>query len=213
MKHIANNVLLNLISIFLVNFALIWLNNHYVLTVDFYHSSNESLLGLPGQDILTYATLQKWIYVTSAAYLLTKLVIVSILIYTALFLFHQETNFKSVFNIVVKAEYLFYVPAIIKLCWFQYEYPEGNLSDWHKVYILSALSVFDNVPADWSYALQSLNLFELAYWFLLAYGIQKVTNMSFDRSLKLVTVSYIPALFIWIATIAFCSIMISPGTA
>ena len=40
--------------------------------------------------------------------------------------------------------------------------------------------------ADWYYPLQTLNIFELTYWFLLAFGIYKVTKLDFGGSSHLV---------------------------
>jgi hypothetical protein len=87
------------------------------------------------------------------------------------------------------------------------------LLDWHRFYVLSAITVFGSAPADWFYALQTLNMFEIGYWFLLAYGISRITEMNFDRSLRIVVFSYVPALFLWLAVVTFCCLMLFPGTS
>jgi hypothetical protein len=194
-------------------FLLIYLTDKYILTLNFYENSGDPVSGIPGQESQVYDNLQKWIYFSSALYLLVKLGMIALILYTALFLADQHVAFNRVFNVVVLAEFVFFIPAIIKVLWFHYYYPNGSLLDWHRFYVLSAITVFGSAPADWFYALQTLNVFEIGYWFLLAYGISRITEMNFDRSLRIVVFSYVPALFLWIAVVTFCCLMLFPGTS
>jgi hypothetical protein len=111
------------------------------------------------------------------------------------------------------AEFIFFIPAIIKIIWFPGYHPGSTLTEWHRFYALSALSLCPGAPADYSYALQTLNLFEVGYWFLLGYGVSKATSLNYDLSLRLVVVSYLPLLFIWIALVTFSTLMLFPDAA
>jgi hypothetical protein len=195
-----------------LTFLLIYLTDHYILTINFYENSGDPVAEVPAQESVVYESLQKWIYLASAFYLLIKLFFISLVLYTAFYLSNHPVPFGKVFNVAVLADFIFLIPAVSKFFWFQYKYPEGTLADWHRVYILSALSLFDSAPADWYYALQTLNVFEVAYWFSLAYGIYKISSLDYDRSLKLVVCSYVPALFIWVATVTFCTLVMFPST-
>jgi hypothetical protein len=148
----------------------------------------------------------------SFAVLLSLTFLLIFIIHTALYLNDQQVSTTKIFKVVVLAEFIFLLPAVIKIVTFNYTFPHGNLLDWHRYYILSLLSFFDNVPADWYYALQTANLFEVVYWFLLAFGICKITSLNFDGSLRLVLSSYLPALFIWIAAVTFFTLMMFPST-
>lgn len=194
-----------------VSFLLIYITNKCILSVGFYNNSGDIFSGVPGQDTNVYDALQKWIYVSDIFYTLIKVFIITLILYTALFLKDQQVSFSRLLNVVIYAEYIFFIPAILKIIWFSYRYPNGTLADWHKTYLFSALSLFGDLPADWYYPLQTLNLFEVGYWFLLAYGISKITRLDFDRSLKTVVFSYVPALLVWVATVAFFTLVIFPS--
>ena len=210
MKLLLKNSCLGAILV-LLTFVLIYITNRYILTVGFYSNSDDPLSGIPGQDVSIYENLQRWIYISSALYLLLKLSAISLVLYIALYLADQQVNYAEIFNITVLSEFIFLVPAIIKIASFHYIFPQGTLQDWRQYYILSALSLFKNAPADWSYALQTFNVFEIAYWFLLAFLIHRRSNLNYDRSLRIVICSYLPALLIWVASVTFCTLMLFPA--
>jgi hypothetical protein len=213
MKFTIKSNLFGLVILFGITFFLICITNRYILTINFYENSGDPVSGIPDQESRVYGNLQKWIYLSSAVYLLIKLLLISLVLYTALYLSDHYVNFEKIFNVTIWAESIFFIPAIIKIYWFHFHYPGGTLADWHKFYVLSALSLFDYGPADYYYALQTINVFEFCYWFILAYGISKISGLGYDRSLRLILYGYLPALFIWISVVTFCSVMIFPGTA
>lgn len=212
MKFIVKSNILSLFILLGITFILIYITNRYILTINFYENSGDPVSGIPEQEGRVYDNLQKWIYLSSALYLLIKLFLISLVLYTGLYLSDHPVDFERIFNITIWAEFIFFVPAIIKMSWFHYYYPNGTLTDWHKYYVLSALSFVDYAPADYYYALQTINVFEIGYWFLLAFGIYKASGMDYDLSLKTVFLSYLPALFIWVCVVTFCSLMMFPST-
>ena len=213
MKSIFKSNFFSLGVFFGLSILLIIITNHYILTVNFFNNSGEILSGIPNKESEVFEALQKYIYLSTLFYTTLKLFFIALILYTALFLADQQVKFSRALNIVILSEYIFLLPALIKIIWFKVEYPAGTLSNWHKVFVFSALSLFDNVSADWYYPLQTLNLFEIGYWFLLAYGIYKSTTLTYDQSLKIVVFSYVPGLFIWVVSIAFCTVMIFPDNA
>jgi len=202
---------LNLAFLLLLNFVLIYITGHFLLTEQFFERNSNPLAGTPEEALQVYKSLQLWIYPIVALYTLLKIFAVSLILFTALYLKDAEVSFRTICKVVVLAEFIFIVPAVIKVATFPILFPGGSLSDWQQYFILSAGSLFKYSAADWSYALQTLNLFEVAYWFILAFGIQKITGFDFDRSLQLVLISYLPALFIWVATVTFFMLMIFPA--
>ncbi len=211
MKLMLKNCKLNLGVLVLLTFVLIYFTNRSILTVGFYEAGADPLSVMPDESLKIYNNLQSWIYFSSATYLILKIFFASVVIYTALYLKDQQVRFNRIFKVTVLAEFIFLIPAAIKLMSFPVVFPHGTLSDWHQYYILSALSLFKYAPADWNYALQTLNVFEVGYWFLLAFGIQKISDLNYDNSLRIVAVSYVPALFIWVAIVTFCTLIIFPG--
>ncbi|MFD0764519.1 hypothetical protein ACFQZI_06620 [Mucilaginibacter lutimaris] len=210
MKFLYRHGKLSLALLFTITFLLIYLTNTYVLTTGFYEANGDPLAATPAQGAIIYEALQKWVYLSSAAYLLIKIGVIALILHTALFLQDLEVPFRRIVKIVVLAEFTFLIPAFIKLVSFNYTFQHGNLLDWHKYYILSALSIAGEVPADWYYTLQTLNLFEVTYWFILAYGISKITQKPFDESLRTVVCSYVPGLFLWVVAVTFFTLMMFP---
>jgi hypothetical protein len=206
----------NLISLGILlglTLMLIKIANYYVLTLNFYDNSGEYLSGVPEREHDVYDALQRYIYLSAIAYTVLKLFLITLIIHTALYLAGQQMKFGRALNIVIFSEYVFLLSVIIKIIWFKIEYPAGILADWHKISILSMLSLFKNATPDWYYPLQTFNLFEIAYWFILAYGIKRATSLTYDQSIKIVVSSYVPALFIWVSTVAFCTVMVFPQNA
>jgi hypothetical protein len=196
----------------LLTFLLIWITGREILTPEFYANSGDPLSGIPGQGAAMLDMMQKWVYISSAIYLLIKLGFITLILYTALYLNNQNVSLSSIFKITVLAEFIFLIPAAIKITTFPSTYPNGTLLDWHQYYILSALIFFKDVPADWYYALQTFNVFEILYWFLLGFGISKISDLGYDKSLRIVLVSYVPSLLIWIAAVTFISLLMFPST-
>lgn len=213
MKSLAKSNFLCFLMLVALSLILVALTNHFVLTISFYRQSGSPLSWLPVEEAGIYESMKKWVYISTVIYLLVKISVVSLLIHTTLFLHGDSVPWNRTFYVALISEYIFLLPAFIKLIFFHFYYPEGTLADWHRIYILSALSIFESAPQDWYYALQTLNVFEIIYWFLLAYGISVISGHQFDKSLKLIISSYLPALLIWIALVSFVSITLFPGTA
>jgi hypothetical protein len=213
MKNMFKHTKWRLLLLLTCTFILIFLTDRYILTAAFYENNGDPFSGIPGQSTSIYNALQKWVYLSSAIYLLVKLFAITIILHTALYLKEQNVSVSKVFSVVVTTEFIFLIPAGIKLIIFNNTLQHANLLDWHRYHIFSALSLIENAPADWYYALESLNLFEFAYWFLLAFGISKITSKGFDESLRTVVFSYVPALFIWVITITFITLIMFPATS
>lgn len=197
----------------LLSLSLIWITDHYILTLNFFDNSGEYLAGIPQQESDVFSVLQKYIYLSAIFYLSVKVLLVALIISTALFLAEQQVSFSRALNIAILCEYLFLVPAALKIVLFKFDYPDGTLAEWHKMYVFSALSITGEVSPDWYYPLQTLNVFEIGYWFLLAYGIFKATDLTYDESLKIILLSYVPALLIWVTIVTFCTLMVFPNYA
>ncbi|WP_191175731.1 hypothetical protein [Mucilaginibacter rigui] len=208
-----SNYLFNFMVLCLLSCLLIWLTDKYILTSEFFIRNGQYLSGKPDQELVVYNLLQKWIYASAITYLAVRIIAVALILYTALYLSEVSVSFPQLLRITTLSEFVFLLPATIKFLHFYYSDPVFTLEEWQRYYALSALMLVGNIPADWHYALQTINLFEVAYWFLLAAGIQKETQLSYDSSLKIVIRVYLPALLIWIALLTFSSIIYFPATS
>ncbi|WP_332369080.1 hypothetical protein [Spirosoma telluris] len=109
------------------------------------------------------------------------------------------------------SELIFLLPILIKLLWFLFIKTDYDLNDLTLFYPLSLLNLVDaqTIPRYWLAPLQMLNLFEIAYWFLLAYGVADATGLSFKRSFGLVMSSYGVGLVLWVVLVMFLTITYS----
>lgn len=123
----------------------------------------------------------------------------------------SQFHFKRFFGAAIFAELLFLLPILIKLLWFLFVQTDYTLQDLSQFYPLSMLNIVgtENLPAYLLYPLQTLNLFELAYWFLLAQGVSEATGQSFRDSFGLVLSSYGTGLLLWVVLIMFLTITYS----
>lgn len=119
--------------------------------------------------------------------------------------------FKPFFWVAIQAELVLLVPILLKIIWFLGVHPQYHLEDLQNFYPLSLASVVDySALAAWQrYPAQLLNLFELAYWFVLAYGIKQALSLPVSQALRLVASSYGAALVLWIAFVMFTVITFS----
>lgn len=78
-------------------------------------------------------------------------------------------------------------------------------------YPLSALNIigYEGLQSWFIYPFQLINLFELAYWVILAYLIGKEFNENTDKGLSIVASSYGVSLLIWVVGMMFFTLNMS----
>jgi hypothetical protein len=176
----------------------------------FYNSLSEQLTK---KQIHHFFELQdKWVwigYTIVPILLLIKTSLIASVLYIGTFFFSKVTvSFKQLWTIVISAEFVFLLVPLFKIAWFYFFQTNYKLEDIQYFYPLSALNIvgYKGLEAWFIYPFQTLNLFELAYWLILAYYIGKATQSNMDSGLKIVAYSYGPALLLWVITIMFITL-------
>jgi len=150
----------------------------------------------------------EWItYLVLPLIMLIKISLITVTLYMGMFFFDIKMTYKKLFSIVTKAEFVFVVVGLVKLFWFMFQ-DEYTLDDIQYFYPLSALSIvgYEELSPWFIYPFQTLNLFELIYWIILAWLIGKEIHSTTDHALKIVASSYGSALLIWVVGIMFFSL-------
>lgn len=158
------------------------------------------------QSILNIQDKWRWVsYLFLPFFIFIKTLIISSVLFMGVFLGLKEIEFKKTWTIVISAEFVFLLVPILKIAWFYLFQTNYTLEDIQYFYPLSALNIvgYKGLEAWLIYPFQVLNLFELAYWLILAYFIGKITETNMDRGLKIVASSYGSALFLWVVVIMF----------
>jgi len=140
-----------------------------------------------------------------------KTSMVTLCLLTGAILFDIRASFYNLFRVTMIAEGVFLIPAIIKVYRFsKFESSYGladikNFSPWSLTGILGD----GQSPTPILIAGQSVDAFEVLYWFVLAYGIYLVSGKSYGLALKLVLSSYGVGLIIWILLLIFFELSVS----
>jgi hypothetical protein len=197
------------LTLFLINY----LSANLILNDEIYFSYfAEQLSYNQIQSYLDKQLKYQWIsYLVIPLIYLIKFVIVSLILLTGAIFYNIEISFKKLFQIALIAEFLFVIPSLIKLFWFLFIQTDFDLIDLQTFYPLSLLNLIDaeSIP-QWSlYPLQLLNVFEVFYWFILAYGLTLATQEKWQKMLGLVASSYGVGLFVWVVFITFITINLS----
>lgn len=209
-RNLTSNTFLLLAALISATLLLVFITNEYILTVNFYERNGQPVSGIPDMESLVYQNIKKVIYLYTVVYITVKVLVVTLLLATGLYFFEIRVSFRKLLRVVVTCEFLFLVPAAAKICWFWQERNIVDLITWQNFYFLSASALVPDVKPAFLVPLQTLNVFEVAYWFLLAEGIAKITAVPLNRSLKVVCSSYIPALFIWVIFIVYFTVVYFP---
>lgn len=131
--------------------------------------------------------------------LLWKFTLTAFTIWVGGFMGGYKLSFKELWKLAMVAETVFIFPELIRLLWFLLEAPENFL----EIQNFRPLSLFSFVnPAlvepRHHYPLGALNLFEVAYWFLLALGVHTISKTSLSTSLSIVLCSYTLCFLLWL---------------
>jgi len=204
----------NFILITLLSFFLGILSNSILkFEILFINSLSEILTQNQIEEYLNFK--KKWqllSYLIIPILLLIKMSIIASIIYIGAFFYSKaKVTFKQLFNAVVKAEFVFLGVGVLKIVWFYFFQTNYTLEDLQYFYPLSALNIvgYKSLDAWFIYPLQVLNLFELAYWLLLAYFIGKMAftekdkGKPMDLGFKIVASSYGSALLLWVVVVMF----------
>tara|TARA_R110000796_G_scaffold88850_6_gene192058 strand:- start:130834 stop:131394 length:561 start_codon:yes stop_codon:yes gene_type:complete len=152
-------------------------------------------------------------YIILPLILLLKISIISIILDAGCFFFGKEIIYKKIFKIVTKAEFIFLLTIVFKTVWFYFFQQSYTLEDLQYFYPLSFLNIFDyqSLESWFIYPLQTINLFEIAYWIFLAHLLDKELLLHTEEHLgiKIVSSSYGVALLIWVVGIMFFTLNMS----
>lgn len=119
----------------------------------------------------------------------------------------DEIKFSDFLFLAILAESVFIIGGFYKFIYFYWINTNYTLEDVQTYYPLSLLSFKENISTEkWlAYPLQLVNLFELFYWVLLAWGVREFLEekISYLKSFGLVAITYGVGLLFWTATVCF----------
>ncbi|WP_461099526.1 hypothetical protein [Spirosoma luteolum] len=147
-------------------------------------------------------------YIILPVFNLFKFLVIASLVSLGYYFVFDRWVFRPFFLVVIQAELVLLLPAVVKLLWFLFVKTDYSLNDLQFFYPLSLLNLLEpQEVAKWLlYPLQLTNLFELAYWLMLAYGVAQIVKLPMPKAFGLVAASYGTGLLVWVAFVMFLTV-------
>lgn len=119
----------------------------------------------------------------------------------------EDVKFSNFLFITLLAEVVFIIAGTYKFVNFYWIDINYSLEDFQTYYPMSLINFRDSISTKkWlAYPLQLVNLFELMYWGILAWGIHELSShkISFIKSFSLVGLTYGMGIVFWAAIVSF----------
>ena len=198
----------------IVTSALLTLAGQYLLLYDelYFNALSEQMTFEQIETLIDQNHQWSWLsYIILSVLNFLKFTFVASCLSLGYYFGNNSWTYKPFFRVAIQAELVLLLPSVIKLLWFLFIQTDYNLNDLQVFYPLSILSLIgaDSVASYLLYPLQLANLFELAYWLVLAYGVSQIINFSIARAFGLVASSYGSGLLIWVVFIMFLTVSLS----
>lgn len=129
-----------------------------------------------------------------------KFTVIAFVVWVGCFMFGYRVTYWQCWGVVIAAEYIFIMPELLKIAWFMFIEADPNYHDIRAFYPFSLMHFFDYTKIDprWAYPLRALNLFEVAYWFVLVAGIHHYVQKSRKYVWIIVMSTYVPLFLLWL---------------
>lgn len=200
------------IGIVLSNLLLIWASKAVLINeVVFYNTYSEQLTYDRSVKLFENMNNIAWVsYAFMPFLLLIKFSLISLLLYIGIVFYNKQdkVSLGAVFKVVIGCELIFVFAGFIKFLWFYLFAGNYDLNDLGFFYPLSLINFFNQTEVNkiWTFPLQTMNLFHFGYIILVSNGLNKVCDIDKSESDKVVLISYLPGLALWISLIMFLTI-------
>ena len=203
------------LSITLSYFIIIFLSSTFLSTDDLIVEHYSDLLS--NDQLSQYLENKKewwWIsYSIIPIIILIRTSLVSFCLSVGLFFYDIENKiqFKQFFRIALIGEFVLVFVGVFKLVYFYFFKIEFTLQELQQFYPLSYINFLDveNLEPWLVYPLQTVNLFEIMYFFVLVYGMHKLLKNNYWKSFEITAASYGTGLLIWLGLVMFLTLNIS----
>ena len=129
-----------------------------------------------------------------------KFTVVGFILYTGCFMWGYKVSYAKSWQIAMFAELIFFLPKILKTLWFLFFVGDPTYWDFQAFYPFSIMNFYNHEAVDqrYWYSFQALNIFEIAYWVALTYGVDFAARKKKSVANAIVLTSYIPLFIFWL---------------
>tara|TARA_R110002111_G_scaffold1335_5_gene9147 strand:+ start:532 stop:1062 length:531 start_codon:yes stop_codon:yes gene_type:complete len=142
---------------------LVFISNN-ILNIDglLINSLGDQVSNVQLYEVLELNKKWEWIgFMFIPVMLFLKIIVIAFIIDSGCFFFDKDIKYRKIFNIVVKAEFIFLLVIVFKTLWFYVFQQDYTLEDLQYFYPLSAINItgYQGLQPWFVYPLQVLNLF------------------------------------------------------
>lgn len=190
----------------LLYLSILFASSSLIYNDSFYYSLYGKILDFDRvEQMILMNKKYNWVnLITIPFFLYLKWFIIAGIIYIGTNLSDLKLAYINSLKIILIAEFIWIISGIIKMVYFVI-YPPTSIEDWQNLSLLSLANFFSlsKLPTYYVFLIQQINLFELFYCILIAFGVMKFCSISFRHSLKIVLFSYGLMLILWVLIIVF----------
>lgn len=187
-----------------------FLTIRYFFTDAFYYQALGGQLDISRID--SFIAIQKKIGVLShfvmPLFLCIRFGVTTFCLYVISYIDELNLSWHDCLEMVLIGEIAFLIMAAVRFLYLYFN-PPTSFQDLSWISSLSLLYFFKDAPRYTNYFLQTINIFELLFWIIIAARIRKSTRLTFIQSFGTVAKSYGLGLLLWIVSITFLIIQYS----
>lgn len=201
------------IFFFIILYLLIaYYNSHFIITKSLYLSSFDSQISYNRINQLFFMR-QRWQWVGFTLVpiiLFLRICLTSACLSIGCFLSDFKLSFSNLFRTALVAEICLAFGMAVRIIWLTFV-PPNTITDFQYFSPLSLAQLIGprSIPKYLLYLCQTINLFEIAYWLLLAAGLVAFLEKPFGKMFKLVMSSYGLGLLLWIVFVSYLTVTFS----
>lgn len=203
------------ILLFIITLCLVFFSKELLNTNELLHNFYSKQLAEDQlEKIIKNQKKWEWVgYVVIPLLILIRSSLVALCLSIGTFLYDIERKipFKQFFRIALIGEFVLVLVGYYKLGYFYFVKTDYTLQDLQQYYPLSYINFLDldSIQPWLLYSLQTINLFEIAYFFVLVYGMWKLLKNNYSKSFEIVAISYGSGLVIWLGLVMFLTLNMS----
>ena len=126
--------------------------------------------------------------------------VVGFVLWVGCFLWGYRVTYYQCWNIAMIASVIFFIPKILAILWFTLINTDPSYWDVNAFYPLSIMNFFnyETLNEKYFFAYKALNIFQIAYWFILIKGIDLAAKKRKSIAQAIVFTSYVPLFLLWL---------------
>lgn len=187
------------------------LNEFIIQDKLYYQTLGEQLARERIEEFLELKRKWDWItYLLIPVILFFKFLFVALCLETGSIFKGYKTKLKQMFHIAMFGELVFLFSQILKTIVISLTKLE-DLNQLQEIASFSLLNIINNKNIDpwFIYPLQTVNVFEIAYWLFLAFILKIIWQKKYTNMIKFVLSTYGVGLIIWIIIVMFINVNFS----